>query len=135
MALTSSLSGINLWAVLVAGIAHTVIGLIWFMPKFFGNLWVQLTGKEMNPARQWIPAGLIGHQVMAFVLALIVNLTNVTNVIGGIVIGVLACLGFMATLEIGELIWEKIPFKLFLIRVGNQLVGLGSAGAILAIWR
>jgi hypothetical protein len=135
MALTTSLSGVNLWAVLVAGIVHTVIGLIWFMPKLFGNLWVELTGKEMKPAPNWIPAGLIGHQVMAFVLALIVNLANVTNAAGGIVVGLLVCLGFMATLEIGELIWEKIPFKLFMIRVGNQLVGLGSAGAILALWR
>lgn len=135
MTLPTSLSGINLWAVLVAGIAHTMIGLIWFMPKLFGNSWIQLTGKEMKPARLWIPAGLIGHQVMAFVLALLINLANVRNVAGGIVVGVLACLGFMATLEIGELIWEKIPFKLFLIRVGNQLVGLSLAGSILAVWR
>lgn len=135
MALTTSLSGINLLAVLVAGVVHTVIGLVWFMPKLFGNSWVELTGKEMKPAGRWIPAGLIGHQVMAFVLALIINLANVTNVVGGAVVGILVCLGFMATLEIGELIWEKIPFKLFLIRVGNQLVGLASAGAILAIWR
>ena len=135
MALTTSLSGINLLAVLVAGIVHTVIGLIWFMPKLFGNPWVKLTRMEMKPARRWIPAGLLGHQVMAFVLAVIVNLANVTNVVGGMVVGISVCLGFMATLEIGELIWEKIPFKLFLIRVGNQLVGLASAGAILAVWR
>ena len=135
MTISTSPSDINLWAVLVAGIVHTVIGLIWFRPKFFGDAWVELTGKEMKPARQWIPAGLIGHQVMAFVLALIVNLANVTNVAGGIVVGILVCLGFMATLEIGELIWEKIPLKLFMIRVGNQLVGLSSAGAILAVWR
>jgi hypothetical protein len=135
MALTTSVSDINLWAVLVAGLVHTVIGLIWFMPRIFGNDWVELTGKKMKPATRWIPAGLIGHQVMAFVLALIVSLANVTNVVGGMAVGSLVCLGFMATLEIGELIWEKIPFKLFLIRVGNQLVGLGSAGIILAVWR
>jgi hypothetical protein len=135
MSLITGLSGINLLAVLVAGIVHTVIGLIWFMPKLFGNPWVKLTGMEMKPARQWIPAGLLGHQVMAFVLAVIVNLANVTNVVGGMVVGISVCLGFMATLEIGELIWEKIPFKLFLIRVGNQLLGLSSAGVILAIWR
>lgn len=135
MTIITNLAGINLLAVLVAGMVHTVIGLIWFMPKFFGNLWVELTGKEMKPARQWIPAGLIGHLVMAFVLAIIVNLANATNVVSGMVVGVLVCLGFMATLEIGELIWEKIPFKLFMIRVGNQLVGLGIAGSILAVWR
>jgi hypothetical protein len=135
MALITNLSGINLWAVLVAGIVHTVIGLIWFMPKLFGNSWIQLTGKEMKPASRWIPAGLIGHQVMAFVLAIIVNLAHVRDVVGGIVVGVLVCLAFMATLEIGELIWEKIPFKLFMIRVGNQLLGLSFAGGILAVWR
>jgi len=135
MSQITGLSGINLWAVLLAGIVRTVIGLLWFMPKLFGNSWVELTGKEMRPANRWIPAGLIGHQVMAFVLAVIVNLANVTNVVGGMVVGISVCLGFMATLEIGELIWEKIPLKLFLIRVGNQLVGLSSAGVILAIWR
>lgn len=92
MALTISLSGINLWAVLVASIVHTVIGLIWFMPKLFGNSWVQLTGKEMKPASYWIPVGLIGHQVMAFVLAVIVNLANATNVVGGM-IGIFSKMG------------------------------------------
>jgi len=105
------------------------------MPKLFGDAWVELTGKEMKPASRWIAAGLIGHQVMAFVLAVIVNLANVTNVVGGIIIGVLVCIGFVAPLEIGELIWEKIPFKLFMIRVGTQLVGLSVAGSILSVWR
>lgn len=135
MSLTTVFSNINLWAVLVAGLVHTVLGLIWFMPKFFGDAWVELTGKEMKPASQWIAAGLIGHQVMSLVLAVIVNLANATDVIGGIVMGVLVCVGFVMPLEIGELIWEKIPFKLFMIRVGNQLVGLSIAGIILAVWR
>lgn len=135
MSLTIVLSDINLLAVLVAGIVHMVIGLIWFMPKFFGNTWVELTGKEMKPASQWIAAGLIGHQVMSFVLTMIVTLANVTDAVGGIIVGVLLCAGFVIPLEIGELIWEKIPFKLFMIRVGNQLVGLSVASIILAVWR
>jgi hypothetical protein len=62
-----------------------------------------------------------GHSL---VLAVIVNLANATTVVGGIVVGVLVWIGFVVTLEIGELIWEKIPFKLFMIRVGNHLVAL-----------
>jgi hypothetical protein len=72
---------------------------------------------------------------MALVQAVIVNLANATTVMGGITVGVLVWIGFVVTLEIGELIWEKIPFKLFMIRVGNQLVGLSLAGIILAVWR
>jgi hypothetical protein len=135
MLVITSFLDINLLAVLVAGIVHMVTGLIWFMPKLFGNAWVELTGKEMKPALQWITAGIVGHQVMALVLAVIVRLANATTVIGGIVVGALIWIGFVVTLELGELIWEKIPFKLFLIRVGNHLVGLSLAGIILAVWR
>jgi hypothetical protein len=135
MLLNTGLLNINLWAVLVAGIVHMLIGLIWFMPKLFGNAWAELTGKEMKPASQWIVAGVIGHQVMALVQAVIISLANATTVIEGIAVSVLIWIGFIVTLEIGELIWEKIPFKLFMIRVGNQLVGLSLAGIILAVWR
>ncbi|RPI33776.1 MAG: DUF1761 domain-containing protein [Chloroflexota bacterium] len=135
MYLLINLTDINLLSVLVAGISHTVIGLIWFMPKLFGNAWVELTKKDLKPASQWIWAGFTGHLVMALVLAVLVNLAGATTIFGGIAVAFLAWIGFIVTLEIGELIWEKIPFRLFLIRIGNQLVGLSVAGAILAVWR
>ena len=129
------LSNINLVAVLVAGIAHMAIGLIWFMPRFFGKQWMELTKQDMKPARQWVAAGIIGHQVIAFVLAVVVYLANATTALEGFAVGILIWIGFVVTLEAGELIWEKIPFKLFAIRIGNHFVGLGVSGAILAVWR
>jgi hypothetical protein len=135
MSLTTGFSDINLLAVLTAGVAHMVTGLVWYTPKLFGNAWVELTGKDLRPARQWLVAGIIGHQVIALALAVIVRLADATTVAGGIAVAALVWLGFVATLEVGELIWEKIPFRLFLIRIGNHLVALGIAGAILAVWR
>ena len=135
MSLTTGLSDINLLAVFVAGVAHMVTGLVWYTPKLFGNAWAALTGKDLKPARQWLVAGIIGHQVIALALAVIVRLADATTVAGGIAVAVLVWLGFVVTMEIGELIWEKIPFRLFLIRIGNHLVALGIAGAILAVWR
>ena len=135
MSLTDSFSNVNLLAVLVAGIAHMATGLVWFMPKIFGNAWAGLTGAELKPATRWLGAGAIGHLTIALVLAVLVNLANASTVLGGIVVGALAWIGFVVTLEVGELIWEKIPFKLFLLRIGNHLVALCLAGAILAVWR
>jgi hypothetical protein len=135
MLLTSSFLAINPLAVLVAGIAHMMINLMWFMPKLFGNAWAELTGKEMKATPRWMAVGFIGHQVIALVLAVIVNLANATTVVGGIVVAVLVWIGFVVTLEIGELICEKTPFKLFMIRVGGHLVALSLAGIILAVWR
>ncbi len=135
MLFTSSVWNINLWAVLVVGIASILIGLIWFSPWLFGNEWTKLTGKELKPASQWIFAGVLGHLVMVFVLAVLINLAGVTTLSGGIAVGVLIWVGYIVTLETGELVWEKIPFRLFLLRVGNQLVAMSLAGAILAVWR
>ena len=135
MSLTTGLSDINLLAVFVAGVAHMVTGLVWYTPKLFGNAWAALTGKDLKPAQQWLVAGIIGHQVIALALAVIVRLADATTVAGGIAVAVLVWLGFVVTLEVGELIWERIPVRLFLIRIGNHLVALSIAGAILAVWR
>jgi hypothetical protein len=135
MLLNTALSNINIVAVLVAGFAHMAVSLIWFRPELFGKQWMELTKQDMKPARQWIPAGIIGHVVIALALAVIVYLANATTMVEGIVVGILIWISFVVTLETGELIWEKIPFKLFMIRIGNHLVALSVAGAILAAWR
>jgi len=135
MALNTVFSSINLLAVLVAGFAHMVIGLIWFSPMFFGNQWMELTKQEMKPARRWIAAGIIGHQLIALVLAVVVYLASAKTIFDGFIVGILLWIGFVVTLEVGELIWEKIPLKLFMIRIGNHFVALGVAGMVLAVWR
>jgi hypothetical protein len=135
MSLTSALMNVNWLAVLVAAIVHLVLGLVWFQPGLFGNAWVKLSGKTLDPAKQWIPAGVLGHLLMAYVLAVIINLAGAATIGAGALVGLLALFGFVIPLECGELVWEKIPFKLWLIRVGNQLVGLSITGAILAVWR
>jgi hypothetical protein len=129
------LSGINYLAVLAAGVAHMAVGLVWFSSRLFGNAWVRLTGGDLTPARAWLPVAAIGHLAIALVLAILFGLSGVTTILGGLVVAWLAWLGFVVTLEIGELVWEKIPFQLFLIRVGNHFVALSVAALILAAWR
>jgi hypothetical protein len=133
--LTKVFQDINLVAVLFAGIAHMLTGLVWFQPRIFGNAWARLTGQEMKPATQWIAAGIVGHQVIALVLAMIVYLANARTAAEGAFVGILVWIGFVVTLETGELIWEKIQFRLFIIRIGNHLAALSAAGVILAVWR
>lgn len=128
-------SEINFLAVLVAWLIHIVMGLIWFSPRLFGNEWSRLTGKELKPAKQWIVAGFLGHLVMAFVLVILIKLTNSGDGLSGLFIGLLTWIGFVVPLETGELVWEKIPFRLFLIRIGNHLIGMAVSGYILGAWQ
>jgi hypothetical protein len=135
MNLFSTFSIINYFAVIVAGIVHMATGLLWFNAKLFGKQWTELTKQELKPAKQWIVAGIIGHQMIAFVLAVVIYLAHATTVLEGMAVAIIIWLGFVVTLETGELIWEKIPFKLFIIRIGNHLIALSFAGIILAVWR
>jgi UDP-N-acetylmuramyl pentapeptide phosphotransferase/UDP-N-acetylglucosamine-1-phosphate transferase len=132
---TLHLTELNFYAVFAAWIFHTISGLIWFQPGFFGKEWSKLTGKDIKPAKKWIIPGLIGHLVMVFVIVIIIRIANLSSGLGGLLIGLLCWVGFVVPLELGELIWEKIPFRLFLIRIGNQFVGMGISGFILGAWQ
>lgn len=133
--LASVWSQLNYPAVLVAGLVHMVSNLLWFSPLLFGKAWAELAKSDSKPAFQWMPAGILGHLLVALVLAVFIVFAQATTIAGGIAIGVLAWVGFVVPLEVGELIWEKIPFKLFGIRVGCHLVAMGLVGAMLAVWR
>jgi len=111
---------INFYAVFVAWIIHIALGLLWFQTKLFGKKWSELTGKELKPAKNWIIPGFAGHLAMVFVLVIIIILANINSGPGGLFIGLLCWIGFIVPMEIGELVWEKIPFRLFLIRIGNH---------------
>jgi hypothetical protein len=132
---TLHFTDINFYAVFVAWIIHTATGLLWFQPKLFGKEWSKLTGKELKPAKNWIIPGFAGHLVMIFVLVIIIKLANINNGPGGLLVGLLCWIGFIVPMEIGELVWEKIPFRLFLIRIGNQFLGIGISGFILGAWQ
>jgi hypothetical protein len=89
----------------------------------------------MKPAKQWIPVGFLAHLVAVVALAVIINLANATTAWEGILLGLLVSIGFIGAILAGELVWEKIPFRLFLIRVGDQILTLSLAGVILALWK
>jgi hypothetical protein len=129
------LSTINYLAVFVACIIHIVMSLIWFRPELFGKEWSKLTGLEMKPNMKWIIPGFIGHLAMVFVLVILIKLTGATNGLQGMFIGLLTWIGFVVPMETGELVWEKIPFRLFLLRTGNQLIGIAVSGLILGAWQ
>jgi hypothetical protein len=126
---------VNVLAVIVAGLIHMFFGLIWYSGPLFGKAWSELTGKELKPAPAWILPAILGHQVIALGLAIILNLANINTWSVGVGAGVLVALAFFVTLEIGELTWEKIPLKLFLIRSGYHLTAMALIGAILAVWK
>jgi hypothetical protein len=114
---------------------HVAVSMLWFQPPLFGKAWMRLTGKGLEPAVRWIPAGLVAHLVCVLGLAVVVKLAGATALLDGVLIGVFVSVCFIGAMLAGELVWEKIPFRLFLIRLGDQILTAGIAGAVFAVWR
>ena len=135
-------ANVNLLAVLVAGIVSTIIGGLWYSPLLFGNLWLKLNGISLKQAKQMRKEGgsscyvygLIQGLVTAYVLGLFMYYTNVASIANGVFISFWAWLGFVATTQIGAVLWEKKPFGLFLINASHQLVSLVVMAIILVAW-
>jgi hypothetical protein len=127
---------VNWMAVLIAGIVHFTIGMIWYSPLMFAKMWMELTGvSEMKPSLQDMIMTVLSSLITAFVLGNIIILSGAKTIVDGAVVGIMVEIGFIATLLLGDMIFEKKPFKLFLLRNGYNLIALSVIGALLAVWR
>lgn len=131
---------INYLAVVLCGIVSLVVGAMWYGPVF-GKLWMKQYNyteeelrKDFNPAKTYGLA-VLGHVIMALVLAYLISLTNASSVMDGIKVSFSAWLGFIAmTMFINKLFARK-SYTLFFIDSGYQLVNMILFGIILVLWR
>lgn len=68
-------------------------------------------------------------------LAVIINLAKANTALDGLAIGILVAFSFIATMLVNELAATQISFRLFLFKLGDEVISLGVAGIILALWR
>ncbi|MFZ1976952.1 MAG: DUF1761 domain-containing protein [Bacteroidota bacterium] len=130
---------INYWAVLVAALANYAIASIWYA-VLFGSLWKRLTGiQEMKPDPMKIIVVFIGSLLMSYVMVHAVIFGNeylkTGGVSGGIMCGFFNWLGFIAPATLTNVIYEKRPWKLWLLDNSFWLVSLLVMGAILSAWQ
>lgn len=132
---------INYLAVLAAAIAAYFIGFLWYS-VLFGKVWMKLsnmTEKQIRKAKEKGMAknyaiGFLSTLLMSYILAHFVDYTQASTVLEGMQTGFWIWLGFVATIMLGQILWEGKPLKLYLINVSHYLVALAAMGAILAAW-
>ncbi|MCJ7553718.1 MAG: DUF1761 domain-containing protein [Ignavibacteriaceae bacterium] len=131
---------INYLAVVVCGIVSLVVGAMWYGPVF-GKLWMKQYNyteeelrKDFNPAKIYGLA-VLGHVIMALVLAYLISLTNASSVMDGIRVSFSAWLGFIAMTMFVNTLFARKSYTLFFIDSGYQLVNMILFGIILVLWR
>jgi Protein of unknown function (DUF1761) len=135
---------VNLLAVLVAAISTMIVGFLWYSPILFAKPWMREMGydpedkariKEMQKSAGPAYAGsFVASLISAFVLALFFHWLRVSGIHYGLVTSFHVWLGFVATVQFTDALFQKKSMKLFAINTGFQLLCFLVMGAILASW-
>ena len=129
---------INFQAVAVAAFMRVILVFLWWSPLLFLDPWLNLTGNTRKTMRSGMVMGtvfaVVGSFVMAIVLAYAIRRFLAQSVMEGAAIGFFIWLGFVAVTMLSSVVYERKPFKLFLINSGFQLTALLFMGMILAVW-
>lgn len=144
---------INWLAVFVASLSSFVIGAVWFGPKTFYPVWMKAQGRqvpteriEMSGAETGLMFGgtyfaaLVQVATLAFVLEYIAPATSGFGALDGAFFGFLLAVGFTAFGSLSHRMFSHNEHKVYksiqvwLIEVGQDIVCLTVAGAILGAW-
>lgn len=124
---------IDLLSVFIAAIVYMIIGWFWYSSWFFGKTWLNLTQIKPDKKRMGLASLLsfINAIFLSFFLALLLGFLRVNTALDGFFVGFGVWLGFIVTTQFSGVVWERKPFKLFLIHVGGWFFSFTIMGGIL----
>lgn len=134
---------VNWVAVLVAVAANMALGFSWYSIPMFGKEWIALMGwdvkKVKKPTSDEMTKNMIGGVVsaglMAFVMSRFADSVGANTWLFGMQLGFWVWLGFIATVAVGGVLWERRPWKLYFINAGYWLASMLMMGAIIGGWQ
>ena len=129
---------INHVAVIVAAVAHFLLGAVWF--TLLKDQWIAGVGKTEQQLMQ------AGNVAMAYCAAFVCNLLiaytigylylrlNCRGVAEGIKLAVIVWVGLVLSTMATELVFEAASLRFISIVAGYPLVGMVIMGAIIGAW-
>ena len=133
---------VNYLAILVAAVASFALGWLWYSPALFAKIWMSEMGMTPEKMAAMPKSGMakqfslsfLGGLIMAWVLAVLISRVGANSLIGGLKLGAFVWLGFIATVQMSDILFGGKSKKLYLINTGYNLVSLLLMGVILALW-
>ena len=127
---------VNIWAVLVSGIAYFAVGALWY--GVFAEPWMKGIGKtkeELTPRPLDYVVSLIAEIIIAFAVAVGLNAFGAVGLGDAIFVAALLWFGFSLLPTIVHYTYEERGFALLAINKGYDLLGLLIAAVILTLWQ
>lgn len=136
---------VNYLAVIAAGVSAMVIGFLWYGP-LFGKQWKKEMGYTDESMRNMKQSANQSYAIMSVAALLQAYVLAVTLGISEAAFGALELamtlqgafwlwLGFIATTQLGVVLWEDKSWKLFFLNASYSLITMLVMGAIIALWR
>jgi uncharacterized membrane protein (DUF485 family) len=131
----------NYLAIVVVVVVQAAAGALWYSPMIFGNPWMAALGTTQEEIRArggqaWaIAVAVLASIVGTLVIASFVQTSGADSVGAGVVVGLMAGIGLVATAVGVHYVFEARPLKLFLINAGAPVLNLLIAGAVLGAWQ
>lgn len=131
-------------AVLLAGVASMVVGFLWYSPSLFGKQWMKLSGhteKSLQEAKAEMNktytisfvASLLMAYVLSHVMTLSMNFFHYDALSTGLISAFWMWLGFVAPVQLTDVLFGSKSSKLYAINTGYQLAALLAMGAVLGM--
>jgi hypothetical protein len=138
---------LNFVAIIIAVVAHFVLGFIWYTP-LFGKVWAKENGFNMDqkPPTSVFVKGMVLNLIGNFFFAYVFyhNMAVWNPVTWGLapsasspaatamMAAIFTWLGFFVPVDINTVAWEMKSWKLFFINTGYHLLSLIVVAMILA---
>lgn len=136
------LGELNWLAVAVAALAYFALGGLWFIPRVFGDVWMDAIGWEPADDDQPSPALYLGPLVTCLIatiaLAVLARAAGADGVVDGVVLGAVAGVGIAGTALFVTGYFDpkkRRPMTWFVVTGGYHIVGLVIASVIVSVWR
>ena len=131
-----NLADLNWWAILVATAAAFVLGGIWYGPVF-GQAWLSALGKsadDLKPSPMPFIVSFFTALLTCIVLAMLMSGLGIVTLGGGLALGALVGVGFIATAMASDTAFCGWGMPLFLIQSGYRVVYSIIMGGTLGFW-
>ena len=135
------LAEVNYLAVIAAIVVNMIVGAVWYSPLLFARPWMAANGfteeqiKAQGSATRGYIVSIIASIVIAFAIALFAQAAGADAAINGLLLGLAAGVGFVATTSAANYIFESRPLKLYLINSGYPVVSFTLIGLLIGAWQ
>lgn len=135
------LAQINWLAVAAAAVASFLIGGIWYA-ALFGRAWTETYGFSEEQQRELaerqvvnLLIALLADVITAIVFAALLTSVAASTAMTGLLLGLLAWLGFSGAPNLATHVMSGRPMMGFVIDSGKHLASFALIGLILGAWR